>query len=68
MPMTARSIGGRGLLRGDDGPCMLLDVAKLTQGCGQQCTADGMHYNGEVYDAVLHIILNALVIESQQRI
>jgi hypothetical protein len=63
-----REIDRRGLLRGDDGPCMLLDVAKLTQGCGQQCTADGMHYNGEVYDAVLHIILNALVIESQQRI
>jgi hypothetical protein len=47
---------------------LLLDVGKLTQGCGQQCTADGMHYDGEVYDAVLHIMLNALVIESQQRI
>jgi hypothetical protein len=40
-------------------------VGTLTQGCGQQCTADGMHHDGEVYDAVLHITLNALVIESQ---
>ncbi|KAF0928534.1 hypothetical protein E2562_005984 [Oryza meyeriana var. granulata] len=58
----------RGLLQRDGGPFLLLDVGKLTRGCGQQCTADGMHYDGEVYDAVLHIMLNALVIESQQRI
>jgi hypothetical protein len=63
-----READQRGLVRGDGGPCLLLDVGKLTQGCGQQCTADGMHYDGEVYDAVLHIMLNALVIESQQRI
>ncbi|KAK3153186.1 hypothetical protein QOZ80_2BG0168960 [Eleusine coracana subsp. coracana] len=63
-----REVDQRGLLRGNGGPCMLLDVGKLTQGCGQQCAADGMHYNGEVFDAVLHIMLNALVIESQQRI
>ncbi|XP_040383896.1 uncharacterized protein LOC107305080 [Oryza brachyantha] len=58
----------RGILQRDGGPFVLLDVGKLTRGCGQQCTADGMHYNGEVYDAILHIMLNALVIESQQRI
>lgn len=58
----------RGLLQRDGGPFLLLDVGKLSRGCGQQCTADGMHYDGDVYDAVLHIMLNALVIESQQRI
>ncbi|CAN6284101.1 unnamed protein product [Urochloa humidicola] len=63
-----QEVDQRGLVRGDGGPCLLLDVGKLTQGCGQQCTTDGMHYDGEVYDAVLHIMLNALVIESQQRI
>lgn len=63
-----REVEQRGLLRGDGGPFLLLDVGKLTQGCGQQCTTDGMHYDGNVYDAVMHIMLNALVIESQQRI
>jgi hypothetical protein len=63
-----REVDRRGVLRGDGGPCLLLDVGMLTEVCGQQCTADGMHYDGEVYDAVLHIMLNALVIESQQRI
>ncbi|KAL6642768.1 hypothetical protein ACP70R_020949 [Stipagrostis hirtigluma subsp. patula] len=63
-----REVDQRGILRRDGGPFRLLDVGKLTQGCGQQCTADGMHYDGEVYDAVMHIMLNALVIESQQRI
>ncbi|WVZ57486.1 hypothetical protein U9M48_007865 [Paspalum notatum var. saurae] len=55
-----REVEQRGLLRGDGGPFLLLDVGKLTQGCGQQCTADGMHYDGNVYDAVLHIMLNAM--------
>jgi hypothetical protein len=27
-----------------------------------------VHYDGVVYDTVMHIMLNALVIESQQRI
>ncbi|XP_062205092.1 protein ALTERED XYLOGLUCAN 9-like [Phragmites australis] len=63
-----REVDRRGVLRRDGGPFRLLDVGKLIQGCGQQCTADGMHYDGEVYDAVLHIMLNALVIESQQSI
>jgi hypothetical protein len=63
-----REVDRRGVLRGDGGPFLLLDVGKLSQGCGQQCTADGMHYDGDVYDAVMHIMLNALVIESQQRI
>jgi len=58
----------RCILRSDGGPFRLLDVGKLSRGCERQCTADGMHYNGVVYDAVMHIMLNALVIESQQRI
>ncbi|XP_020180095.2 protein ALTERED XYLOGLUCAN 9 [Aegilops tauschii subsp. strangulata] len=63
-----REVDERCILRRDGGPFRLLDVGKLTRGCEQQCTADGMHYNGVVYDAVMHIMLNALVIESQQRI
>lgn len=63
-----REVDERCILRRDGGPFRLLDVGKLTRGCERQCTADGMHYNGVVYDAVMHIMLNALVIESQQRI
>ncbi|KQJ97603.1 uncharacterized protein LOC100825224 [Brachypodium distachyon] len=63
-----REVDERCILRRDGGPFRLLDVGKLTRGCEQQCTADGMHYGGVVYDAVMHIMLNALVIESQQRI
>lgn len=63
-----REVDERCILRRDGGPFRLLDVGKLSRGCERQCTADGMHYNDVVYDAVMHIMLNALVIESQQRI
>ncbi|XP_077219530.1 pmr5/Cas1p GDSL/SGNH-like acyl-esterase family protein [Tasmannia lanceolata] len=56
------------LLRQSGGPLILLDVGLLSRNCGLQCTVDGMHYNGVVYDAALQIMLNALLIESQQRI
>ncbi|KAJ3680416.1 hypothetical protein LUZ60_016694 [Juncus effusus] len=56
------------LLRRHGGPLMLLDVELLSQGCGARCTEDGMHYHNAVYDSILQIMLNALVIESQQRI
>lgn len=61
-----REVDERCILRRDGGPFRLLDVGKLTRGC--ECTPDGMHYDGVVYDAVMHIMFNALVIESQQRI
>ncbi|XP_072962685.1 protein ALTERED XYLOGLUCAN 9 [Typha angustifolia] len=58
----------RRILRRSGGPLLLLDVGLLSRGCGQQCTADGMHYDGVVYEAAFHIMLNALLIDSQQRI
>ncbi|XP_042426337.1 uncharacterized protein LOC122014229 [Zingiber officinale] len=56
------------ILRSDGGPCLHVDIGSLSQGCGRRCTTDGMHYDNVVYEAALHIMLNALLIESQQRI
>ncbi|XP_058098167.1 protein ALTERED XYLOGLUCAN 9 [Magnolia sinica] len=56
------------LLRRLGGPFMLLDIESLSRSCGSRCTADGMHYSGVVYEAVVHIMLNELLIESRQRI
>ncbi|KAG6533405.1 uncharacterized protein LOC121977952 [Zingiber officinale] len=63
-----RELGESTILRSDGGPCLLLDIGSLSHGCGRGCTADGMHYDSVVYEAALHIMLNALLIESQQRI
>ncbi|KAK1303327.1 hypothetical protein QJS10_CPB11g02221 [Acorus calamus] len=57
-----------GLLRRLGGPMLLLDVGVLSSSCGVECTEDGMHYSGPVYDAAVQIMLNALLIESRQRI
>ncbi|XP_068647858.1 protein ALTERED XYLOGLUCAN 9-like [Aristolochia californica] len=56
------------LLHQSSGPLMLLDVKSLSQNCGSHCTADGMHYQGVVYEAAVQIMLNTLIIESQQQI
>lgn len=56
------------LLRQSGGPFLLLDFRSLSRYCGAHCTVDGMHYDGVVYEAVVHIILNALLIESQQQL
>lgn len=56
------------LLRQLGGPFLLLDIGLLSRHCGQQCTVDGMHYDKVVFEAAIHIMLNALLIESQQRI
>jgi hypothetical protein len=63
-----REVARTKILRQSGGPLVLLDVRLLSQGCGARCTEDGMHYDGVVYNAALQIMLNALVIESQQRI
>ncbi|KAJ4759271.1 Pmr5/Cas1p GDSL/SGNH-like acyl-esterase family protein [Rhynchospora pubera] len=63
-----REVATTKILRQSGGPLMLLDIRWLSRGCGARCTDDGMHYNGVVYNAALQIMLNALVIESQQRI
>lgn len=56
------------LLRQSGGPAFLLDIKLLSQKCGDRCTEDGMHYNNAVYGTAVHIMLNALIIESQQKL
>ncbi|MCL7047617.1 hypothetical protein MKW94_020699 [Papaver nudicaule] len=56
------------LLRQNGGPLLLLDINSLSRNCGGRCTVDGMHYDGVVYEAAIHVMLNALLIESQQRL
>ncbi|KAI4367079.1 hypothetical protein MLD38_022857 [Melastoma candidum] len=63
-----REIQESRILRQSGGPFALLDIRSLCQGCGETCTADGMHYEGAVYDAAVQVLLNALLIESHQRI
>nr|GMD44262.1 uncharacterized protein LOC109176721 [Ipomoea batatas] len=50
------------------GPFFLLDFHTLTHNCGAECTTDGMHYNGIVYEAAVQIMLNGLLIESNQKL
>ncbi|KAM7267990.1 hypothetical protein ACFE04_010156 [Oxalis oulophora] len=52
------------LLHQFGGPLSLLDIQTLSWNCGPRCTVDGMHYDGAVYDAAVHIMLNTLLIES----
>ncbi|CAH8294060.1 unnamed protein product [Eruca vesicaria subsp. sativa] len=61
-----RSLGESKILRQMGGPLILLDVQSFTWNCGPQCTLDGMHYDSAVYDAAVHVMLNALLIESHQ--
>ncbi|GAB2277682.1 hypothetical protein Dimus_012386 [Dionaea muscipula] len=56
------------LLRQSKGPFLLLDMRSLSKDCGVRCTEDGMHYDGIVYQAAVHIMLNALLIESRQKL
>ncbi|KAI3722959.1 hypothetical protein L2E82_34199 [Cichorium intybus] len=56
------------ILRKDGGVFLLLDVEILSKKCGVDCSLDGMHYNGVVYEASVHVMLNALLIESHQKL
>ncbi|KAI4307702.1 hypothetical protein L6164_030862 [Bauhinia variegata] len=56
------------LLQQDGGPFQLLDIGSLSWNCGIRCTDDGMHYDGAVYEAAVHILLNALLIKSHQKL
>ncbi|XP_011038337.1 PREDICTED: uncharacterized protein LOC105135244 [Populus euphratica] len=56
------------LLRRYGGPLLLLDIQSLSWNCGPRCTIDGMHYDETVYEAAVHILLNALLIESHQKL
>ncbi|KAL3149930.1 hypothetical protein ABBQ38_013293 [Trebouxia sp. C0009 RCD-2024] len=42
------------------GPFSLIDMHHLTQGCGLDCTHDGLHYSNTTYDAALQIWINSL--------
>lgn len=56
------------LLRQNGGSFFLLDVEMLSNRCGVDCSLDGMHYNDVVYEASVHVMLNALLIESHQKL
>lgn len=56
------------ILRKAGGPLLLLDIESLSWNCGVRCTVDGMHYDMPVYEAALHIMLHALLIESHQKL
>ncbi|KAJ7960037.1 PC-Esterase [Quillaja saponaria] len=56
------------LLRKSGGPFLLLDIESLSWNCGVRCTDDGMHYDESVYEAAVQIMLNALLIESHQKL
>lgn len=56
------------LLRDSGGPILLLNIKSLSHKCGDWCTKDGMHYERPVYEAAVHIMLNALIIQSQQKL
>lgn len=56
------------LLRQSGGPLLLVDMKSVSRNCGPKCTLDGMHYDGAVYEAAVHIMLNALLIESHQKL
>ncbi|XP_049384602.1 protein ALTERED XYLOGLUCAN 9-like [Solanum stenotomum] len=56
------------LLRQSGGPLLLLDIHALSNNCGAHCTTDGMHYHGVVYEAAVHVMLNGLLIESNQKL
>ncbi|KAK4801276.1 hypothetical protein SAY86_021763 [Trapa natans] len=56
------------ILRESGGPLLLLDIHSLTRDCGKRCTEDGIHYAAVVYNAAIQIMLNALVIESHQKL
>lgn len=63
-----RALGDSKLLRQTGGPLVLLDIQSLTWNCGPRCTSDGMHYDAAIYEAAVQIMLNALLIESHQRL
>ncbi|KAK8963676.1 hypothetical protein KSP40_PGU000482 [Platanthera guangdongensis] len=63
-----QEVHGSGLFMQSGGHFLLLDIGSLSWNCGEQCTIDGMHYKSIVYEAALHVMFNALLIESQQKI
>ncbi|KAG6399894.1 hypothetical protein SASPL_141379 [Salvia splendens] len=60
-------LAGSNLLRQSGSPLLKLDIGLLSEFCGPRCTSDGMHYDEVVYNTALQIMLNALLIESNQK-
>ncbi|WCJ25136.1 Protein ALTERED XYLOGLUCAN 9 [Euphorbia peplus] len=63
-----RELKNSRLLRIYGGPFVMLDIQSMSWNCGPRCTDDGMHYDKAVYEAAVHILLNALLIESHQKV
>ncbi|CAL0315694.1 unnamed protein product [Lupinus luteus] len=63
-----RGLRDSNMLRQFGGPLQLVDIGSLSWRCGIRYTEDGMHYDGVVYEAGVHIMLNALLIESHQKL
>ncbi|CAK9206971.1 unnamed protein product [Sphagnum troendelagicum] len=49
-----------------EGPFLLLDIRKLSGGCSPECSLDGIHYSNATYRAVLHVLINTLLIATHQ--
>jgi hypothetical protein len=49
-----------------EGPFLLLDIRKLSGGCSPKCSLDGIHYSNATYQAVLHVLINTLLIAAHQ--
>jgi hypothetical protein len=58
--VAAHDAAAARLLLAPHGPCLPLDVAGVTAGCGAVCTADGMHYSNATYRVLLQQWANAL--------
>lgn len=63
-----RALRNSRLLRRYGGPFLLLEIQSMSWNCGPCCTNDGMHYDKAGYEATVHILLNALLIESHQKL
>ncbi|XP_058748074.1 protein ALTERED XYLOGLUCAN 9 [Vicia villosa] len=63
-----REVHKSSILKELGGPFQLLDIGSLSLNCGIKCTDDGMHYDEAVYEAALHVMFNALLIESHQKL
>ncbi|XP_065850443.1 protein ALTERED XYLOGLUCAN 9 [Euphorbia lathyris] len=63
-----RELRNSRLLRTYGGPFVMLNIQSMSWNCGPRCTVDGMHYDKAVYEAAVHILLNALLIESHQKL
>ncbi|XP_073152528.1 protein ALTERED XYLOGLUCAN 9-like [Henckelia pumila] len=62
------ALRGSRILRQSGGPMFLLDLRLLSDLCGTDFSADGLHYEELVHDAVVQIMLNFLAIPFNTRL